>query len=210
MIFSFLYFWPCFTWISGLSLFKSAPFLSGFYYMSEEGQMALVLLPCGIKWKDIKTTFPNILHSFLLSPLLTRSCLWLLRTLPGPDSLIQAALTLRLGRSLMTSSYTKRDKPGLPTHLAKTKYEERWEVMATSSLVCLCRGWFPAANPLSLWERGAGQLPGISHCSRAVLCAKGRLHAKHDFKENDITTLNQTEIKTGFWLILHKKQHSGS
>lgn len=39
-------------------------------------------------------------------------------------------------------------------------------------------------------RKGPGQVPGISHLTRAVMCAKGSLLAKHDYKENDITTLN--------------------
>lgn len=39
-------------------------------------------------------------------------------------------------------------------------------------------------------RKGPGQMPGISHLTRAVMCAKGSLLAKDDYKENDITTLN--------------------
>lgn len=33
-------------------------------------------------------------------------------------------------------------------------------------------------------------MPSVSHFTRAVLCAKGSLLGKHDYKENDITILN--------------------
>lgn len=43
-------------------------------------------------------------------------------------------------------------------------------------------------------------MPGISHFTRVVLCAKGSLLAnKHSYKENDITTLNhRPKAKLGF------------
>lgn len=42
-------------------------------------------------------------------------------------------------------------------------------------------------------------MPGISHFARAVLCAKGSLLAKHNYKENDVTTLNhRLKAKLGF------------
>lgn len=42
-------------------------------------------------------------------------------------------------------------------------------------------------------------MPVISHFARAVLYAKGSLLAKHNYTENDITTLNhRLKAKLGF------------
>lgn len=109
--------------------------LSGFYYLSEEGQKDLVYyLPCSIKWECTVTFTAFYIHSLICKPFLTHSCLRLSLTehsLEYPDFPHTGRFYSRTMQWLIS---TQRDQSRAAITLSKKEIRWKVGVMATSNL----------------------------------------------------------------------------